>query len=53
MYAITKNASQSVDNTQDLIEYLKQAPAVQIQTFINDALWALPPLLYFAPTIER
>lgn len=52
MEAFAKNASQSINNTNDLIAFVKQAPAAQIHNFIDDNFSALPFPMYWAPTVE-
>lgn len=47
------NANQSINNTQELITFLKRAPATQIQDFVNNNLMALPELPVFSPVVER
>lgn len=51
MYAIAKNASKSVQNTNQLIEFLKHTPAMQIQNFIDENV-ELPYPMYWDPVIE-
>lgn len=51
MHAIAKNASQTVNTTEQLIEFLKRTPATQIQNFIDENT-KLPFPLFWAPFIE-
>lgn len=53
MFAMAKNASYTVDNTYDLIEFLKKIPADQIEQYIQSIFSFLPyPSLFWAPVIE-
>lgn len=51
MHAIATNASQSANSTEQLIEFLKQTPAVQIHNFIEENV-ELPFPMYWDPVIE-
>lgn len=52
MFAIAKNASNPVDNTQDLIAFLKKIPADQIEHYIQSVFSFLPYPMFWAPVIE-
>lgn len=51
IHAIAKNASQPVNSTEQLIEFVRRVPARQIQNFIDENV-KLPFPLFWAPFIE-
>lgn len=53
MYAIAANASKPANNLPELIAFLKNASATQIQNYVNDNVFIERPIaMNWAPVIE-